>query len=70
MQEVCRRKLAKVYKLTCLAFNPFPTAYLPELDTSPELPPEHALYYQSLLEIYRWMIELAKIDICTEVSLL
>ncbi|KAL7460152.1 hypothetical protein ACHAXS_000616 [Conticribra weissflogii] len=50
--------------------NPFPTDYLPEPDTSPELPPEHTSYYQSLMGIYRWMIELGRVDICTEVSML
>ncbi len=50
--------------------NPFPKDYWPELDTSPELPPEHALYYQSLMGIYRWMIELGRVDIHTEVSIL
>ncbi len=62
--------LPKSYKLTQLAPNPFPTDYRPELDTSPELLPEHASYYQSLMGIFRWMIELGCIDICTEVSML
>ncbi len=62
--------LPKFYKLTCLAPNPFPTDYRPELDTSPKLPPEHASYYQFIMGIYRWMIELGRVDICTEVSML
>ena len=62
--------LPKFYKLTRLAPNPFPTDYRPELDTSPELSPEHASYYQSLMGSYRWMIELGRVDICTEVSML
>ena len=53
-----------------LAPNPFPTDYRPELDVSPELPLEHASYYQSLMGIFRWMIELGRVDICTEVSML
>ncbi len=44
-----KENLPKFYKLKCLAPNPFPTDYRPELDTSPELPPEHASYYQSLM---------------------
>ncbi len=40
--------------------NLFPTEYWPELDTSSEL----------LVGILRWMIELGRVDICTEVSLL
>ncbi len=62
--------LLKVYKLTRLAPNPFPTDYRPELDTMPKLPPEHASYYQSLIGIFRWMIELGRVDNYTEVSLL
>ncbi len=62
--------LPKFYKLTRLAPVPFPTDYQPELDTSSKLPPEHALCYQSLMGVYRWMIELGRVDICTEVSML
>ncbi len=29
----------------------------------PELPPEHASCYKSLLGIYRWMIELGRVNI-------
>ncbi len=65
--------LPKFYKLMRLAPNLFPTDYWPELDTlpelPPELPPEHASYYQSLMGIFRWMIELGCVDVCTEVSM-
>ncbi len=69
-KKYVEENLPKFYKLTRLVPNPFPTDYRPELDTSPELPPEHALYYQSLMGIFRWMIELGRVDICTEVSML
>ncbi len=62
--------LPKFYKLTHLAPNHIPTDYRPELDMSPELLPEHTSYYQSLMGIYRLMIELGRVDICTEVSML
>ncbi len=68
-ESVCNCKkyigenLPKFYKLTQLAPNPFPTNYRPELDVSPELPPEHASYYQSFMGIFRWMIELGRVDI-------
>ncbi len=62
--------LQKFYKLACLAPNPFPTIYWPELDTSPKLLPEHVVYYQSLMGICRWMIELGRVDICTGLSML
>ncbi len=48
-KKYVEENLPKFYKLTSLAPNPFPTDHRPELDTSPELPHEHALYYQSLM---------------------
>ena len=62
--------LPKFYKLTKNAPNPFPTDYHPGRDTTPELDPELASYYQSLMGIFRWMIELGRIDIATEASML
>ena len=56
------------YKLTKYAPNPFPLGYDPDTDTSPELPPDQASCYQSIIGIMRWMIELGRIDIATEVS--
>jgi hypothetical protein len=46
----------------------FPYKYRPELDMSDELCPKEANYYQELLGILRWAIELGRIDICYEVS--
>ncbi len=69
-KKYVEQNLPKFYKLTRLAPNPFPMDYRLELDSSPQLPPEHALYYQSLMGIYRLMIELGRVDICTEVSML
>ncbi len=71
---ICKKyveeNLLKFYKLMHLAPKPFPMDYWPELDMPPELLPEHASYYQSFREIYRWMIELGRVDVCTEVSML
>ena len=58
------------YKLQKNAPNPFPYHYEPEIDISPALNPEMASYYQSLIGIMRWMVELGRVDIATEVSLL
>ena len=44
--------------------------YDPELDTSPELDPDAASYYLTIIGILRWMVELGRIDIITKVSLL
>ena len=50
--------------------SPLPTTYRPELDTSAELNSSDAAYYQSEIGVLRWMVELGRIDICLEVSLL
>mmetsp|Transcript_6374 Transcript_6374/g.9807 ORF Transcript_6374/g.9807 Transcript_6374/m.9807 type:complete len:148 (+) Transcript_6374:738-1181(+) len=38
--------------------SPLPTSYRPELDISPELKTTKAAYYQSLIGVLRWMVEL------------
>ena len=44
--------------------------YRPELDVSEELDYEEANYYQSQIGILRWMVELGRVDIMVEVSML
>jgi hypothetical protein len=46
------------------------TNYHPELDVSPVLGPDQAKYYQSLIGLLHWAIELGRIDIYIDVSLL
>ena len=58
------RKLAK------RASAPFPTGYIPELDQTRELDEKESSYYQSLIGILRWMVEIGRTDIITEVSTL
>ena len=60
---------------TCLkkgsrAKSPLPANYRPEFDMTEELEGEEASYYQSLVGILRWMVELGRIDIITEGSML
>ena len=52
------------------AANPFPYDYAPEEDVSPLLEPSVAKFYMQLIGVLRWMCELGRIDICTEVSML
>ena len=54
------------YRLSKKAENPFKMGYDPELDISPELDPDAASYYLTIIGILRWMIELGRIDIMTE----
>jgi hypothetical protein len=63
-REYAGRKLAKK------AVTPFRSGYRPELDITPELNPELASYYQSQIGILQWAVELGRIDIITEVSML
>jgi hypothetical protein len=49
---------------------PFPNGYRAETDLSEELALEEASYYHSQIGILRWMVELGRIDIITEVSML
>ena len=39
-------------------------------DTSKALDPADASYFQSIIGVMRWMVEIGRIDIVTEVSLL
>ena len=52
------------------ANTPISTSYRPELDVSTELNNSDASYYQSLIGILRWMVELGRIDICLETSMM
>jgi hypothetical protein len=52
------------------ASGPFAGGYKPELDESPELDPTRANFYESQIWILRWCVELGRIGIITEVSML
>ena len=47
---------------------PWSVNYQPEVGITPEVPPQEAAYYQSLIGILRWIVELRRADICMEVS--
>ena len=44
--------------------------YETELDTSTLCDPEEASYFQYIIGVMRWMIEIGRVDIATEVSML
>jgi hypothetical protein len=50
--------------------TPMHSDYKSELDTSPELASEGHSYYQELIGILRWAVELGRMDILLEVSLM
>ena len=52
------------------ASSPLTPGYRPELDTTPELDATQASYYMSLVGILRWVVELGRIDLTNEVSMM
>ena len=56
-------------KLTTKLFTPLANKYRPEVDISDEIQDKEASYYQSLIGILRWIVELGRADICVEVSM-
>jgi hypothetical protein len=48
--------------------SPWSSGYRPETDVTPELSPSKAAYYQSLIGILRWIVELGRADITMETS--
>ena len=61
---------SKNLSLPTKADTPMSYGYRPEQDTSDELNASDAAYYQSLIGILRWIVELGRPDICVEVSML
>ena len=49
---------------------PISNNYRPEIDESEELDDVDAAYYQSLIRVLRWIVELGRVDINVEVSML
>ena len=64
LNEMKGRKLPAKYR------GLWPSEYRPELDDSKELEPEQASFYQSLIGVLHWMVELGRVDMITEVSML
>jgi hypothetical protein len=61
---------ARHLQLPTKANTPLTSGYRPEVDVSPELGVTETAYYQSLVGILRWIVELGRVDICCEVSML
>ena len=47
--------------------NPFVEDYELEIDETPSLQQYLAYWYQSLIEMIRWMVEIVRVDIITDV---
>ena len=70
MEEYLERQENKRWKLPANANTPMQATYRPELDVSPELDAKYVSYYQSLIGVLHWMVELGRVITCLEVSLL
>ena len=70
VEEYVGRPKNSHLKIPSKAETPLTTSYRPELDVSPELTPKDSAYYQSLIGILQWIVELGRIDICLEVSMM
>ena len=48
----------------------FPSGWKPECDVTPLLNDEDASWFQQQIGVLCWMVELGRLDVCTEVSVL
>ena len=67
-QNYLKENLSDEYELIANALNPFPLGYEPCMDVSPLLLPEEAFYFQTIIGVMRWMVELGRIYIAVKVS--
>ena len=63
MKNIETHLIEKGMKLMKQAATPFSSEYRPELDVSPELDTDDSVYYQSLIGIVRWIVEMGRFDI-------
>ncbi len=70
VEEYLSKKDNVNWKLPAKAETPMQTSYRPEIDVSPELQPIDAAYYMSLIGMLRWIVELGRVDVCLECSML
>jgi len=57
-------------KLKTKVTNQMPSNYRPELDSTEYLVDDAALLYMQFIGILRWLVELGRVDVCTEVSMM
>ena len=66
VEEYIEKSQHKRWRIPNKVERPMRSTYCPELDVSEEL----SSYYQSLIGILRWIVELGRVDICLEVSMM
>jgi hypothetical protein len=70
IQSVEATLAEKGNKLLTKCVTPLSSGYRPEVDVSPELGAEGHRYYQELIGMLRWAVEIGRLDILLEVSML
>jgi hypothetical protein len=70
IEEVSRELTLQGAYLPKRVETPLSSGYRPELDFSAELDDERTNYYQGLIGVLRWIVELGRIDLIVPVSLL
>jgi hypothetical protein len=70
VEEYLNQRGDDKYKIPRNADTPLTTTYRPELDVSSELGPAESAYYMSLIGVLRWMVEIGRVDICLECSMM
>jgi hypothetical protein len=69
-EKYVEETLGAPYTMYKKAENPFLMDCRPAEDVSPELGPDETTFFMQLVGILRWMVELGRVDISTEVSML
>ena len=70
VEEYLKTNMSQGWKVPAKAETLMWASYRPELDVSLELNYHDALYYQSLICIIWWNVEIGRVDTCLEVSML
>ena len=70
VEEYIEKSHDKRWKIPNKVDTPMRSTYRPKLDVSDELSPSDMSYYQSLIGILRWIVELGCVDVCLEVSMM
>ena len=60
----------KGMRLPSKCLTPLANGYRPELDVTPELKADGVQYYQELIGVLRWAVEIGRVDILLEVSMM
>ena len=70
VEEYIEKSHHKRWRIPNKVDTPMRSTYRPKLDVSEELSSSNASYYQSLIGILRWIVELGRVDVCLEVSMM